>query len=323
MANQQHYIEKYLHMLRDPADYGNLRLSDESLIGEKSGLTYKLVDGIPDLRPGSGVAPAIIPHAVHSRVRDHYDEKPCNNYMALDNLPLGKWLRSSEYDYLFDGVKTVIEVGSGKGAIARVFKEHRGITPFCVDLAYGSLRQVRAEPINAEGVLGSNLRLPLADEVADLVISHGVTHHTPDPLRCFMELVRILKPGGKLFYAVYNWENLYRSLYFFFSPPFKAVRHLFGERVGDSILKWTVFIPYHAALWLTLGLTQRNWSFPAIAPSWEQFGDFFLTPIARFYHANELQTLADLFGLKILEQETGGWPKNGFSHFVWYEKPKL
>lgn len=313
------YVSKYLNFLRDPVDLGPLRLQGDYLNGETSGLRYGFVGNIADLRPDSGMT-EIIPEAIHNRVRDHYDETPCNNYMELDNLPLGRWLREPKYDYLFEGANTVIEVGCGKGAIVQAFKEHRGIAPFCIDLAYGSIRQIQNAPLNADGVLGSNLKLPIADAVADLVISHGVTHHTPDPLRCFMELVRILKPGGKLFYAVYNWDNLYRSLYFSLSPPLKGIQYLFGKKTGDKILKWTVFPPYHLMLWMTLGFVQGKWKFPAIEQSWEQFGDFFLTPIARFYHANELQTLADLFGLKILEQETGGWPRNGFSHFVWYEK---
>jgi SAM-dependent methyltransferase len=75
-------------------------------------------------------------------------------------------------------VKLAIEVGSGKGAIAQVFKQYRGITPLCIDLSYGSLRHVRDQPLSADGLLDSNLSLPIANAVADLVISYGVIHHT-------------------------------------------------------------------------------------------------------------------------------------------------
>ena len=186
------YVSKYLNVLRDPVDLGRLRLEGDVLKGETSGLQYGFIGAIADLRPDAGTT-SVIPDAVHNRVRDHYDETPCNNYMDLDNLPLGRWLREPRYDYLFEGANTVIEVGCGKGAIVRAFKEHRNITPFCVDLAYGSIRQIQTPPLDAEGVLGSNLKLPIADGVADLVISHGVTHHTPDPLQCFTELVRNLE----------------------------------------------------------------------------------------------------------------------------------
>ncbi|HEV2302253.1 MAG TPA: class I SAM-dependent methyltransferase [Stellaceae bacterium] len=323
-------VEEYLDLLRDPSDGGRLLLRDGVLLGATSGLVYDFVGAFPDLRPGHGRpgqkhadpagADAPFPAAAHRRVLDHYDDKPCNNYLALDNIPLGRYLRDAAYDSYFAGVRLAVEVGCGKGAVARAFKEHRGITPFCIDLAYGSLRQVREKPIEADGVLGSNLRLPLADNAADMVISYGVIHHTPDPLRCFMELTRILKPGGLMLFSVYNWENLYRSLYFFLSPPLKATRHLFGIRLGDAILKATVFLPYHLALWIVIGSVQGRWSFPNLSESYEQFADFFLTPIARFYHSGELRTLGDAFGLDVVEQDAGGWPKNGFAHFVWYRK---
>jgi SAM-dependent methyltransferase len=321
-------IARYSDKLRDPIDGGGLLPdADGRIRGKTSGAVYGYVGDFPDLRPGHGVdaqgnpimAPNV-PELPHREVLDHYDGKPCNNYLALDNVPLGRYLRESKYDYLFANAKFIVEVGSGKGAIVRAFKENRGIVPFCVDLAYGSLKHTRGSPLHADGVLGSNLRLPLGDGVADFVVSYGVTHHTPDPLRCFMELTRILKPGGYMLYNVYNWENLYRSLYFFLSPPLKAVRHVFGPKLGDLILKCTVFIPYHLLLWLVLGFVQGRWKMPALHESYEQFADFFLTPIARFYHANEFDTLAQAFGLEVVEKDTGGWPANGFAHFAIFRK---
>ena len=321
-------VALYLDRLRDPVDGRPLRLrADGRLEGTASGAIYDFVGSFPDLRPGHGVdaggkpvpAPGI-PIAPHREVLDHYDAKPCNNYLALDNVPLGRYLRDAAYDPMFNDVRFMVEVGSGKGAIARAFQEHRKLVPFCIDLAYGSLRHTRDAPLKADGALGSNLRLPLADNVADLVVSYGVIHHTPDPLRCFMELARVLKPGGRLLFNVYNWDNLYRSLYFFFSPPLKGVRNFFGPKVGDVVLQCTAFIPYHLTLWMVLGFKQGKWAFPSWSESYEQFGDFFLTPIARFYHANELRTLGEAFGLELIETEPGGWPGNGFAHFAWYRK---
>ena len=254
-------ISRYLDKLRDPVDGGILRLATTGGWRARRRAPPTISSGtFRTLRPGHGVDaennPVPVPNVPvlpHREVLDHYDDKPCNNYLALDNVPLGRYLRDARYDHLFSDVKFMVEVGSGKGAIARAFQEHRRLVPFCIDLAYGSLRHTRRPPLHADGVLGSNLRLPLADNVADFVVSYGVTHHTPDPLRCFMELTRVLKPGGHMLYNVYNWDNLYRSLYFFLSPPLKSVRHLFGPKVGDWVLKSTAFIPYHLSLWLVLG----------------------------------------------------------------------
>ena len=43
--------------------------------------------------------------------------------------------------------------------------------------------------------------LPFEDESFDLVLGHAVLHHLPDLDRCFAEFMRVLKPGGTLFFA--------------------------------------------------------------------------------------------------------------------------
>jgi hypothetical protein len=91
--------------------------------------------------------------------------------------------------------------------------------------------------------------------------------------------------------------------------------------LGDLLLQLTVFVPYHLALWLVLATVQKRLTFPKLRDSWEQFSDFFLTPYARFYTREEMITLANIIGLKLLEHATGGWPGNSFSHFYWFQRP--
>ena len=43
--------------------------------------------------------------------------------------------------------------------------------------------------------------LPFADESFDLVFGHAVLHHLPDLDRAFGEFRRVLRPGGRLFFA--------------------------------------------------------------------------------------------------------------------------
>ena len=61
---------------------------------------------------------------------------------------------------------------------------------------------------NAEVREASVLSLPFEDNYFDYVVSSGVIHHTPDPKKAFNELVRVLKPGGKLFLSVYGKGGL-------------------------------------------------------------------------------------------------------------------
>ena len=44
-------------------------------------------------------------------------------------------------------------------------------------------------------------------ESVDVAFSVGVLHHTPDPKRCFFELVRRVRPGGRVIAWVYGREN--------------------------------------------------------------------------------------------------------------------
>ncbi len=60
----------------------------------------------------------------------------------------------------------------------------------------------------AEAKLASVLELPFPDASFDYVVSSGVLHHTPDPKKGFNELVRVLRPGGKLFLSVYGRGGL-------------------------------------------------------------------------------------------------------------------
>jgi len=97
---------------------------------------------------------------------------------------------------------------------------------FVVAMAKLGAKEVRGIDISAEAVEATNARLkerglqngsaqhasvlsvPFTDTYFDYVVSSGVIHHTPDPKKGFDELVRVLKPGGKLFLSVYGKGGL-------------------------------------------------------------------------------------------------------------------
>ena len=61
---------------------------------------------------------------------------------------------------------------------------------------------------NIEFVQGDLLNLPFENNSFDLVLSWGVIHHTPDPLKALDELVRVLETNGTIVIAVYLKTNL-------------------------------------------------------------------------------------------------------------------
>ena len=324
-------IQKYLEYFCDPVDRNSFELHHNTstlqyiLKNPLTGVCYRERAGVLDLRPNSGYLETSDESSSEWRpaadpVLAHYDKKPCHNYLDLNNVPTGRWLREKKYDQWFTGVEFAVEVGCGKGAILDAFKRERNMEILGIDLAPGSIQHIAQEPLAADGVLGSNLALPIKDGVADFVISHAVIHHTPDPIGAFSEVVRILKPGGLLLFNTYNWHNPFRSWYSFFSPPLKLVRKLLGSRFGDVLITYTAFLGYYLILWSVLALKQKQYLPPPFSVSCEQFFDFFLTPYARFYTTEEIVSLARVHGLEILEHDTGGWPRNSQSHFCMFRK---
>src|SRR5271155_485995 len=104
----------------------------------------------------------------------------------------------------------VLDIGCGPGRVLG-FLAQRGIRCIGLDRSRVSLG-LAIERYGRPGAVGDNLHLPFADETADVVISDGVIHHTENPQAAFAENFRILKPGGKMYLAVYKPSGRYPLL---------------------------------------------------------------------------------------------------------------
>jgi arsenite methyltransferase len=105
--------------------------------------------------------------------------------------------------------EVVVDLGAGGGldvflAAAKVGPTGKAIgidmTPEMLDLARrNAARGINGEPFcNVEFHLATIDHLPLADQSADCVISNCVINLAPDKPAVFREIIRILKPGGRL-----------------------------------------------------------------------------------------------------------------------------
>lgn len=136
----------------------------------------------------------------------------------------------SEEDY---SNKKILDCGCGTGEFT-CFYAARGNELTAIDLSAPSIEQARAYAASynlAERIdfrRQSVLELDLPADHFDIVYSYGVLHHTPDPYRGYVNMVRVCKPGGVVIVSVY-------SLYSRFVH--RAKQRLIRWIAGDDIEK--------------------------------------------------------------------------------------
>lgn len=98
--------------------------------------------------------------------------------------------------------ETVLEVAAGTGVCGRALAPHvRRVT--CLDMTPAMLAVGRAQAEQAglshmTFVLGDAAALPFPDAGFDIVLSRLAFHHFPAVEPPFAEMVRVLRPGGRL-----------------------------------------------------------------------------------------------------------------------------
>lgn len=96
----------------------------------------------------------------------------------------------------------VLEVAAGTCACARALSPYVGHVT-CLDmtsamLAVGQAEAAKEGKRNLTFQLGDATELPFLPDCFDIVLSRLAFHHFPDPVRPFAEMVRVLRPGGRL-----------------------------------------------------------------------------------------------------------------------------
>jgi SAM-dependent methyltransferase len=99
-----------------------------------------------------------------------------------------------------------LEIGAGTGYFS-LNLQRAGVIgeATCTDISPGMLAALQANAdrlhFDVETVACDAAELPFEDDSFDLVLGHAVLHHLPALERSFDELVRVLRPGGTLFFA--------------------------------------------------------------------------------------------------------------------------
>jgi 2-polyprenyl-3-methyl-5-hydroxy-6-metoxy-1,4-benzoquinol methylase len=94
----------------------------------------------------------------------------------------------------------VLELGCGVGVLARKLAEF-GNTVTGLDIAEAAIAQL---PDHIQGVVATLPTIPLPDDSFDVVVATEVLEHLDDDRACVEEIVRVLRPGGRAYFAVPN-----------------------------------------------------------------------------------------------------------------------
>jgi len=109
--------------------------------------------------------------------------------------------------------KKILEVGVGAGTDFLQFVR-AGAEVYGIDLTQESIENTQKR-LNLYSLSAKDLRvadaenLPYEDDSFDLVYSWGVIHHSPNPIRCLEEIIRVTKPQGSIKIMIYHRRSLF------------------------------------------------------------------------------------------------------------------
>ena len=147
--------------------------------------------------------------------------------------------------------------------------------------------------------MADNLRLPLANATADAIISDGVIHHTENPATAFLENLRILKPGGQLYLAVYKPYGRYPRLY---RTPGRQIRSGLRRSWTSLLSFYSAQVPYFLLHFVRSG-GRRTWN-----GAQNLFYDYFVTPRVAFLSRDTIEKWCRDYGARVVvyDENRGG-----------------
>ena len=112
----------------------------------------------------------------------------------------------------------------------------------CVELEYSVFRNT--------SVVADAHRLPFHDDTFDAVVSYNTFEHLLDPAKAAKELLRVLKPGGKIRLQTAFLQPLHEDPAHFFNATEFGVRNWFSDFVIDDCFVSPEMGPAHMLGWL-------------------------------------------------------------------------
>lgn len=219
--------------LVNPLHHSSLELRGEILFAKRPSADiedqFEIVDGIPVM-----IELSASPTHYHT----HYQvDADLFDYFAERNDP------ATEHDerrlrerilrrIAVDNSSSILDVGCGKAWLAQALLP-QGATVCSLDISTANPRRaLELYPSEKHcAVVADAYALPFRDGTFDFIVSSEVIEHVPDPRSFVHELLRCVKPGGKLIISTPYKEKLRYSLCIHCNQktPMNAHLHSFDE----------------------------------------------------------------------------------------------
>ncbi len=258
------FPERLLACLKEPGgnDSAGLELTEDGLRGRETGAAYPYIDGVPSL-----FADLNDERNITRDIKAFYEENPFPSYEGLEEFGelVNKGFSNPFSADLLKAVgynKLILECGCGTGQLSH-FLQLNNNHVLGIDMSLSSLGLALKHKFN-NGLARCAFAqmnifdLALKDESFDLVIAHGVLHHTFDARRAFASIVRKVKPNGIVMVGLYNsyariptWMR--SKLIGLFGPKIDYVvrKRIHDARKADIWIKDQYFNPHET--WHSIG----------------------------------------------------------------------
>ncbi len=100
----------------------------------------------------------------------------------------------------------VLDVATGPGYVAAAALE-RGAEPVGIDIAEGMIAVARRDNPGIEFILGDAEEMPFEPGGFDVVVANFVLNHLPQPERAAAEFARVLRPGGRVAFSIWDEDE--------------------------------------------------------------------------------------------------------------------
>lgn len=156
------------------------------------------------------------------------------------------------------GQKTFLEIGCGIGLTTWLAQKNYAVESVGVDLSTAVIKAAEYFKGNPfiHFVQASAFRLPLRRQIADIVYSHGVLHHTISTREAFKAIVPHCRPEGLVYIWVYGSGSKRHGIFRRFAYLLEAAtRRFIGQHLSSCFSR--IFLRLMACAYLLANALER------------------------------------------------------------------